>query len=118
MANVIYLIIDEKRDCAMVKVGFTANPQQRMALYTTHNPGARCIGTAKTYAKTGRTVEHSFHEELKARGYNRAISPIDGKRTEWYIVPYTDTFYGELLAKGLRAFKCGKYRKDCGGIGK
>lgn len=118
MANTVYLMIDEKRRYALIKIGFTSNLPQRLQAYTTHNPEAECISTIRTQERSGREVEHRYHEELKSKGYIQTIATIDGKRTEWHRIPYSDPFLQELYAKGLTAFKCGKNRKDLGGVAK
>ena len=112
--NYLYLMKDEKRDYCLFKVGFASKLAVRLYAYTTHNPLVNCISTVKTVAKSKREVEHLFHDEVKARGYEFVRATIDGKKTEWFAVAYDDPFYGELNTKGLNAFKCGKRRKNYG----
>ena len=116
MKNIVYLMLDEKKDFALFKVGFTSNLVQRLSQYTTHNPLTRAIDTVVTYGKTKRTVENKFHEEVKKRGYDFVVATADGKTTEWFKVEYTDKFYNELKEKGLRAFDIGKNRKSSGEV--
>lgn len=112
--NTIYLMKDEKRNYALFKVGFTENLENRIYQYTSHNPEVECISTVNTYQVTHRNVEKLFHQEIEQRGYQFSTAIIDGKRTEWFRVAYTDPFFGELCSKGLNAFRCGKNRKDNG----
>ena len=114
MMNTLYLMKDEKRNYCLFKVGFTSDLETRIRLYTTHNPEVECVSVVKTQLKSGRNIEKMFHDEIKARGYEFVPATIDGKRTEWFKVPYSDEFFGELSAKGLNAFKCGKNRKNHG----
>ena len=114
MYNYLYLMADEKRDYCLFKVGFTTDIKKRMHAYTTHNPEAKCISTVLTKVASGRKVETAFHKEIEKRGYRFVTATIDGKRTEWFSVPYTDTFYNELMSKGLNAFGCGKRRHNMG----
>jgi hypothetical protein len=110
--NKIYLMTMETKDCAFFKVGFSGNLIQRFLAYATHNPICRCISTNDTYAKSKRTVETAYHNEILAKGYDFAISSLNGKKTEWFKVAYDDPFYTELITKGLQAFKTGKNRKN------
>lgn len=112
--NSIYLMLDEKKDVALFKVGFASNLFRRMPQYSTHNARAQCIDYVKTQIKSKRQVEKKFHMEIKARGYSFCKSPITGSYTEWFEVPYNDPFYAALKSKGLNAFRCGKYRKSYG----
>lgn len=112
--NNLYLMLDEKRNYALVKAGFAKDLKTRLYAYTTHNPEVRCISTVRTMEKSGRNIEKMFHNEIVARGYDFVVATIDGKRTEWFKVSYDDPFYEELLVKGLNAFKCGKDRKNYG----
>lgn len=112
--NKLYLMKDEKRNYAMFKVGFAKNMEKRICQYTTHNPEVQCISTVNTQLTSGRNIEKMFHEEIKKRGYEFSIAYIDGKKTEWFKVPYTDPFFAELSAKGLNAFNCGRKRKNYG----
>jgi hypothetical protein len=105
---------DEKRNYCLFKVGFTTDLDGRLYAYTSHNPEARCISTVKTQLESGRNIEKLFHKEIQARGYEFVTAIIDGKQTEWFKVPYTDQFFGELSAKGLNAFRCGRNRKNYG----
>jgi hypothetical protein len=112
--NSLYLIKDEKRNYCLFKVGFATDLNTRLYAYTTHNPECQCISTVKTQLASGRNIEKLFHSEIEKRGYEFVTAIIDGKRTEWFKVPYSDPFFGELSAKGLNAFKCGKNRKNYG----
>ena len=112
--NSLYLMADEKRNYCLFKVGFATDLTTRLYAYTTHNPECRCISTVKTQLASGRDIEKIFHKEIQARGYQFVTAIIDGKKTEWFKVPYSDPFFGELSAKGLNAFKCGKNRKNYG----
>lgn len=112
--NSIYLMLDEKKDFALFKVGFASNLFQRMIYYATHNAGAQCIDYVKTQVKSKHQVEKQFHTEIKARGYNFYKSSLTGSYTEWCKISYDDPFYTELKSKGLNAFRCGKRRKNYG----
>lgn len=112
--NDIYLMIDEKRNHALCKVGFASHLAQRIYSYTTHNPEVKCISYVKTMEKSRHKVEIMFQEEVKKRGYDFVTAVIDGKATEWFIVDYSDPFFAELMEKGLNAFSCGKNRKNYG----
>lgn len=114
--NTIYLMLDEKKDFALFKVGFASNLFNRMPQYATHNAGTECIDYVKTQLKSKRHVEKKFHMEVKAQGYSFYKSPITGSYTEWFQVSYNDPFYTALKIKGLNAFQCGKYRKSYGGF--
>ena len=109
-----YLMMDEKKDHACFKAGFAKNLSDRVYAYTTHNPEVRCISHIKTMEKSGYKVEKMFHAEILARGYEMVVATMDGKKTEWFKVPYDDPFYTELMTLGLCAFKCGKRRKNYG----
>ena len=112
--NYLYLMKDEKRNYCLFKVGFATNLNTRLYAYTTHNPEVQCISTVKTQLSSGRNIEKIFHKEIEKRGYEFVSAMIDNKKTEWFKVPYTDPFFGELSAKGLNAFECGKKRKNYG----
>ena len=112
--NELYLMIDEKRNYALVKAGFAKNIESRIYAYTTHNPEVRCVSHVKTQLKSKREVEKMFHEEIIKRDYEMVTAIIDGKKTEWFRVSYEDPFYSELCEKGLCAFNCGKRRKNYG----
>lgn len=112
--NSLYLMKDEKRDYAIFKVGFAKDMTKRIHQYTTHNPEVQCISTVKTQLSSNRNVEKLFHKEIERKGYEFVTAIIDGKKTEWFKVPYSDPFFGELNAKGLNAFECGKNRKNYG----
>lgn len=112
--NKIYLMRDEKRNHALFKVGFTKDLDNRFYFYTTHNPEVECISYVNTKESSDRRVEEQFHKEIIARGYKMVTAVIDGKKTEWFKVEYTDPFFDELCERGLNAFKCGKNRKNFG----
>lgn len=115
--NTIYLMIDEKNGFAAIKIGFATDMKKRLYQYTTHNPFVYCRDTVKTQAKSGRDIEKSFHNEMLARGYAPVTARMDGKRTEWFIISYSDPFYAEIQSKGLMAFTTGRNRKSTGGWG-
>lgn len=112
--NYIYLMMDEKKNHCLFKVGFAKNLRKRIKSYTTHNPECKCISYAKTMRKTGRTIEQQFHNEIEQKKYSFVYAWIDWKKTEWFRVSYKDPFYKELKAKGIKAFKCGENRTDLG----
>lgn len=112
--NYIYLMLDEKKNHALGKVGYAANIESRVYAYTSHNPEVQCISTMKTMDKSKRNIEAMFHAEIEEKGYEFVTATIDGKKTEWFKVSYDDPFYAELKEKGLNAFKCGKRRKNYG----
>jgi hypothetical protein len=113
MTNRLYLLIDEKRQYALVKVGFTKDFEKRKGGYLTANPEAHLIDLVATQERTGRTIEKLFHQELEKRGYLRANGNIEKiKRSEWFRIPYTDPFLQEIQAKGFQAFTNGKNRKS------
>lgn len=112
--NFVYLMLDEKKDCANFKVGFASDLSKRMSAYATHNPQAMCIDYVKTRQKSDKAVETMFHHEILKRGYTFIVSVGVWKKTEWFKVAYDDPFYEELKIKGLRAFNCGKNRKSYG----
>lgn len=109
--NTIYLMLDEKKDFALFKVGFAGTLMTRLYAYTTHNPLCNCISYVHTMEKSKRTVENAFHNEIVKKGYNFINATMDDKKTEWFKVEYNDPFYSELKEKGLSAFQCGKTRK-------
>jgi hypothetical protein len=109
--NRIYLMVDEKKSHALVKVGFTSNIWQRIIAYVTHNPEVKCLGTIEIQQRTKRAVEKQFHTEITNKGYKFVYGQIISKKTEWFIVEYNDPFYKEILDKGLNAFDTGKNRK-------
>lgn len=113
--NVIYLMIDEKKDFALFKVGFTSNLMQRFYSYTTHNPLANCISLVQTQNASKRKVEKLFHEEIKSMGFEFVNAKIDNKKTEWFRVEYNNPMYHKLKKQGLQAFKNGKNRKEIKG---
>lgn len=112
--NAVYMLIDEKRTHALVKIGFASNLSDRMDSYMTENPEIRCISYIHTMKKTKQGVERTIQKEFSAKGFERVQGRIDGRTTEWFKVSYESTFYGELLAKGLNAFQCAKNRKNYG----
>lgn len=114
--NTLYMMMDEKRDYALFKVGFTTNMDKRLAQYACHNPLVECISTLATMGKTGRQLEHRVHTELSEMGYDRVVALLDGRTTEWFKVAYTDPLYTELKVKGLLAFKVCKGRKERGEV--
>ena len=113
----LYLMIDEKKDFALCKVGYTKNIQTRMLAYSCCNPYAKCISTMETYNKTKHGIEQKFHAEIEKKGYKFITSVNLFKSTEWFIVEYNDPFYTELKVNGLKAFKSGQNRKELGGMG-
>jgi hypothetical protein len=112
--NVIYLMMDEKKNHVLVKPGFASDLASRMRAYTTHNPEVRCISYVKTQEKSKHFVEGLFHKELISMGYKRIYGVMNGVKTEWFKIAYDDPFYCELCELGLCAFKCGKRRKNYG----
>lgn len=116
MANTVYLMLDEKKDFALFKIGFTSNFTKRLYSYTTHNPLVRAIDTIATQKKSKRKVEKKFHEEIEKMGYNFLTATIDGKKTEWFIVQYNDPMYTNLKENGIKAFVNGRSRKNSGEI--
>lgn len=112
--NTIYLMMDEKRNHALVKPGFASDLASRMKAYTTHNPEVRCISYIKTMEKSKHSVEGMFHKELMEMGYERIVGVMNGIKTEWFKISYDDPFYSALCEMGLCAFKCGKRRKNYG----
>lgn len=112
--NAIYMMVDEKRNSALVKVGFTKDLEKRIGQYTTHNPMVKCISYMNTYQKTGRELETAFHDEIIKMGYEFVRAGLDGKKTEWFSVDYNDPFLKAIEENGLCAFKTGAGRKDKG----
>ena len=113
--NVVYLMMDEKKNYALFKAGFASNLATRVDAYTTHNPEVRCISYVKTMEKSKHQTEKLFHKEIAKRGYTKVTAVIaDSKETEWFKVSYDDPFYTQLCELGLCAFKCGKNRKNYG----
>lgn len=112
--NTIYLMMDEKRNYALIKPGFASDLASRMRAYTTHNPEVRCISYVKTQEKSKHFVEGLFHKELTEMGYERIYGVMNGIKTEWFKIAYDDPFYTTLCELGLCAFKCGKRRKNYG----
>lgn len=112
--NIIYLMVDEKKDFCLCKVGYAKKLITRIYAYTTHNPLVECVSYVETMEKSKRHVEEMFHEEIVKRGYEFVNAKIDGKKTEWFKVSYDDPFYKEIKEKGLNAFACGKRRKNHG----
>lgn len=112
--NKIYMMLDEKKDFALVKIGFASNLMIRVYQYTTHNPLTECISVIDTMAKSKRNVEKMFHEEIEKMGLEFVKAKIDGKKTEWFKVEYDSQLYKDIKTKGLNAFKCGKNRKNLG----
>lgn len=112
--NSIYLMKDEKRNFALFKVGFTTNLDQRIYQYTTHNPLIECISYVNTQERSRRSVETTYHKEILKKGYAFIRATMDDKETEFFKVYYDDPFYKELCSKGLKAFECGRSRKDLG----
>ena len=111
--NKLYLLLDEKKFYALVKVGFTKDFDKRKGGYLTANPEAQLVDLVATQERTGRAIEKLFHKELEKRGYLRANGNIEKiKRSEWFRIPYTDPFLQEIQAKGFRAFTNGKNRKS------
>ena len=112
--NTIYMMMDEKRHFALVKIGFTSNLESRIYQYTTHNPLIECISVVNTMEKSKRKVEKMFHEEVEKMGLEFVTAVIDGKTTEWFKVDYNSQLYTDIREKGLNAFKSGKSRKNLG----
>ena len=107
-------MMDEKREYALFKVGYSTDIDKRMYSYTTASPEMRCIDRVETYAKTHTELDKQIKTELRQRGFLRTASAIDGKLTEWFRVPYDSDFYQELTTKGLRTFKACDKRKTYG----
>lgn len=115
MTNRLYLLIDEKRYYALVKIGFTSDLKARFFSYGTCNPEIECLDTIAIQQRTNREVEKKFHEELEKMGYSRARAKIITlKKSEWFKIPYNDPFLTEIRAKGFGAFQNGKKRKSLG----
>ena len=91
--NTIYLMMDEKRNYALVKPGFASDLATRMRAYTTHNPEVRCISYVKTQERSKHSVEGLFHKELTEMGYERIFGVMNGIKTEWFKISYDDPFY-------------------------
>ena len=109
--NKVYLMMDEKKDYALFKVGFASNLSQRFYSYTTHNPLVECISYIETMEKSKRKIEKDFHSEIEKMGLTFIKATMDGKKTEWFKIEYNNPLYKELKSKGLSTFKCGKGRK-------
>jgi hypothetical protein len=103
--NKLYLMMDEKKDYALFKVGFASNIFQRIVAYSTHNAGATLINTVNTKATSKHQLEKKCHAEIIARGYKFAVSPLTHSTTEWFAVSYDDPFYKELKTFGFEALK-------------
>lgn len=106
MAN-LYMLIDEKKDFALFKVGYASHLQQRLTTYGTNNAGCELIDCVQT-RNSGCSklhLEKKCHEELKALGYNVVNAKVNGQRTEWIKVEYTDSFYQTLKENGFKALK-------------
>ena len=112
--NSVYMLIDEKREYALVKIGFASCIKNRMITYATSNPEAMCVDYVHTQSRSKHYVEKQFHKEILEKGYMFIRSNIFGSKTEWFKIGYDDPFYMELKLKGLNAFNCGKNRKTYG----
>lgn len=112
--NSLYLMIDEKRDFALVKVGFTTDLKSRLYAYSTHNPFVVCRDTMRTQPRSERKYERMVHEEMARCGYQFARSGVDNKLTEWVVMPYDSPLYANIKACGLKAFKCLRNKKSYG----
>ena len=75
----LYLLIDEKKDFALLKIGYTEDLNKREQAYKTANPLIKKVAYMK---RLGREAEKEFQLELGLLGFNR----ID--KTEWYKVPH------------------------------
>ena len=103
--NTIYLLLDEKKDFACIKIGFTTNFKKRMHDYKGYTPFTECISIQHTQERSKRKIETLYHEELVKMGYKFI------RDTEWMKIEYTDDLYQQVKAKGLAVFKASQGRK-------
>lgn len=103
-----YLMMDEKKDFALFKIGFASKLMTRIYAYTTHNPLAECICYMQTREKSKRNLEKAFHAEIKSLELEFICATIDGKKTEWFKVEYDNPLYESLKTKGLVVLKSGR----------
>lgn len=101
------MLIDEKKDFALFKIGYASNLSQRLMTYSTNNAGCELIDSVQT-RKNGQSklhLEKECHNELKMLGYNTINAKVNGKQTEWIKVDYTDSFYQILKNNGFKALR-------------
>lgn len=91
------------------KVGFTSNLEKRIKAYATHNPQAKLLAYAITYAPTKRALESEIHKELKNMGFQFHKSALTQTESEWF-EPNED-FRKVLETQKLKAFKACRNRK-------
>lgn len=110
--NTLYLLIDEKKDFALVKIGFTSNLQMRLKSYSTANPWATLHSVVHTKSHMKHELEKRLHNEITKKGYDFVISKNLFTKTEWFKISYDDPFYMEIMEKGFKAFKTTKNHKQ------
>ena len=106
----IYMLLDEKKDRAYIKIGSTKS-LDRFIQYTTHNADFNILGTIQTYKKTKFRLEKQIRQELYSKGYKRHINKYTDITTEWFAIEYDDIFYKDIIQNGLKVFKNCKTRK-------
>lgn len=103
----LYLLRDDKRDYVLFKIGSSSDIEQRMSVYTTHNPEATLLEMVMTRSKSFE-VERKIREEVLAMGYP-FIKSANDVSTEWFQVPYEEA--DEFAEKGFKQFNaCKKYK--------
>lgn len=105
--NTIYLLLDEKKDFACVKIGFTAKLENRLYAYEGYTPFTQCISIQHTQKRSKRLIETLYHKELEKKGY----AFVGKQKREWVVVQYDDPLYTAIKEKGLGAFKSSQGRK-------
>jgi hypothetical protein len=91
----MYLYAIKNTDTGYIKLGYSADPQQRVRELQTGNSGAlRLIHTARIREDRARIVEQKLHHELahhRIRGewFNLAESKAQGM-INWAIMRYED----------------------------
>ena len=107
----IYCLVDEKKDHALVKIGYSTNLFRRLAHYDTHNAELKFIGACECYKKTAHGLEKEFQAEIEKIGFSRLKGSLMRAETEWFAVGYDNQLYIDLMDKGMKAFRTTKNRK-------
>ena len=76
----LYLLMDEKKTCTLIKVGRGDDAEKRVKQYKTYNPLVEKISYVKLHNKD-ELAEKEIHFEMILLGFKRVSN------TEWFVIP-------------------------------